>query len=282
MVIHNDDLARELEMLCIPYKLTSGRLELHNGNIPILSPRFFEHSETLNSLLTALPLIQENDILFTLPSSKDQFYFQNTHHRGYTDFFRDYFHISDISMTFKGPNFDLLLLTDHIPLSEVVNQINADIFHKIEISLLGSRKYFTSYDEVVILGLNPHAGEGGRIGTEEMSFEAFLRPLRDKFSTISFKGPFAADSVFLSGLKYKKKTLLVSPYHDQILPLFKALAMFHSAQITFGLPFLRMSVVHGTGEDIYGKNSADPSSLLYGLDTIFTSKYGLHLNRAGA
>ncbi|MEK6624876.1 MAG: 4-hydroxythreonine-4-phosphate dehydrogenase PdxA, partial [Bdellovibrionota bacterium] len=250
--------------------------------IPLLSPKFLVHSETLNSLLTALPLLQKDDVLFTLPSSKDQFFFQGIHHRGYTDFFRNYFHSKDVSMTFKGRSFDLLLLTDHIPLLEVAPKINADIFHKVDVSLFCGAKYFSSYEEVIILGLNPHAGENGQIGNEELSFESFLKPLRAKFPEISFLGPLAADSFFLTAFNRKKRTLLVSPYHDQALPIFKALNMFHAAQITFGLPFLRLSVVHGTAENIYGKNLADPTSILFGLDTIFKSYYGLHFNRTSA
>ena len=282
LVIKIEDIIHELQLLHIPYNIAGDALEIHNGRITLLPPKFFEHSETLNSLLTALSLIQECDFLFTLPSSKDQFHFRNTHHRGYTDFFRSYFHINDVSMTFKGQDFDLLLLTDHIPLREVPNAIKADLFGKVEVCLRGCLKYFNSYEDVIILGLNPHAGENGRIGIEELSFSAFLKPLVQKFPQISFVGPLAADSLFLSGFKSKKKTLLISPYHDQGLPIFKSLRMFHSAQITFGLPFLRLSVVHGTAEDIYGKNLADPTSILYGLETIFTSNYGLHFNRTSA
>ncbi len=282
IVLDRVQLRHELESLRIPFVIHDTTLELQQRHITLLDPKFSEYSETLNSLLTALSLVQPTDSLFTLPSSKDQFFYQGRHYRGYTDFFRTYFHRNDLSMIFKSNHFDLLLLTDHLPLSEVAEKINAHLFQKIEITLLGSKKHFSKYEHVVVLGLNPHAGENGQIGKEELAFEKYLLPLRTNFPEVLFTGPIAADSLFFKSSNTNKKTLVVSLFHDQALPVFKALNMLHAAQITFGLPFLRLSVVHGTGEDIYGKNLADPTSILYGLNSAFTSTYGLHFNRTSA
>ncbi|RPJ79067.1 MAG: hypothetical protein EHM20_02345, partial [Alphaproteobacteria bacterium] len=121
-----------------------------------------------NSLLTALNTISEKDILVTLPTSKDQLVLNNKMLAGYTEFFRSYYGNKNISMTFKGLAQNILLITDHIPLKNVSSEISAELIeNKIKITLDNFKKYFYSFDEIILSGINPHAGENGILGNEE-------------------------------------------------------------------------------------------------------------------
>ena len=110
-----------------------------------------------------------------------------------------------------------------------------------------------------MLGLNPHAGDGGVIGHEE---ENIIKPAlqQARQEGINCFGPYAADGLFGSE-QYRKFDGVLAMYHDQGLAPFKALAMAGGVNFTAGLPFVRTSPDHGTGYDIAGKNEADPESM---------------------
>ena len=121
--------------------------------------------------------------------------------------------------------------------------------------------------QIAILGLNPHAGENGLIGKEEIKI---IKPIIKELNLLGFKlyGPLSPDSTlatagenYLTGKK-QKYDVYVSFYHDQALPMFKAVAGRKGVNISLGLPFLRVSVDHGTAFDIAGRNKASNESLV--------------------
>ncbi len=244
-----------------------------------LSPKLFEdlniieniestpYSST-NSLLTALNLIGPTDILVTLPTSKDQLIFNNANYAGYTEFFRAYFNNKNISMTFKGLAQNVLLITDHIPLKKVSEIITSDlIINKIQITLNNFKKYFFSFDEIIFSGINPHAGENGILGDEEKHIKKAIAELEKSYGKI-FNGPISGDTLHHLHNPTKNQ-LLVYMYHDQGLAQFKAQYGLIGLNITLGLPFLRLSVDHGTAFELYGKNKANISGMLYLFKTCF-------------
>lgn len=221
-----------------------------------------------DSLLTALELMTPKDILITLPTSKDQLKYQNQNMAGYTEFFRHYFNNKNIAMTFKGLDQNVLLITDHLPLKNVPTAITQDlIVQKLSLTLDNFKKYFFAFDEVILSGINPHAGENGILGNEEKEISAALAILEKKYGKI-FKGPLSGDTLHYSADKSKKQ-LMVYMFHDQGLPSFKAHFGLIGMNITLGLPFLRLSVDHGTAFDLYGKNKANITGMLYLLKNCF-------------
>jgi 4-hydroxythreonine-4-phosphate dehydrogenase len=215
-----------------------------------------------DSLLTALSLIQKDDILVTLPTSKDQLIFGNINQAGYTEFFRSYFGNKNISMTFKGLAQNILLITDHIPLKDITTKITAKVIEeKIQITLENFKKYFYAFDEVVFSGINPHAGENGILGNEEKVITEAMNTLTKSYGSI-FSGPFSGDTLHHHHHP-EKHQLFVYMYHDQGLAQFKSQYGLIGLNITLGLPFLRLSVDHGTAFDLYGKNKANISGMLY-------------------
>lgn len=215
-----------------------------------------------NSLLTALNCVSEKDILVTLPTSKDQLIFNNKMQAGYTEFFRSYYGNKNISMTFKGLAQNILLITDHIPLKKVCDVITSELIEKkIQITLDNFKKYFYQFDEVIFAGINPHAGENGILGSEEKYIKIAITNLTKSYGSI-FKGPYSGDTLHHYH-DAEKKQLFVYMFHDQGLAQFKSQYGLIGLNITLGLPYLRLSVDHGTAFELYGKNKANISGMIF-------------------
>ncbi len=224
-------------------------------------------SLTLTSLKKALELIKEKDILVTLPTSKDQLHELGVHHMGYTEYLRAMSGKPELAMTFKADEEFVLLMTDHIPLRAVTQILTKDyIQKKLAIVIEEYQKYFSSLEEVIVAGINPHAGEGGLLGDEDQEVFEALEKLKKSYPQISFIGPLSGDTLHFKQ-NIKRSQLMVYMYHDQGLPSFKARHGLKGINMTLGLPFLRMSVDHGTAFELYGKNQASEEGCQYVLKT---------------
>jgi 4-hydroxythreonine-4-phosphate dehydrogenase len=175
---------------------------------------------------------------------------------GHTDYLRKQFS-EPCFMTFFGDVYNSLLLSDHMPIDKVSNLDFKSLLNKALVVLkkLPKEKYMPK--KIALLGLNPHAGEGGLIGQID---ETVHKPFVDEHADL-VSGPLPADS-FFSLETYKKYSFLIANYHDQALIPFKLIHGFDGAQASLGLPFVRTSVDHGTGDDLYLKNKANPKSML--------------------
>ena len=168
-------------------------------------------------------------------------------------------------MSFISDHMKMALLTTHIPLKDIPAQITTnrimDVIRIIHSDLIN---YFNIENpKIGITGLNPHAGENGYIGSEEKKiFSPALTALNDE--GIHIDGPYAADTIFLNQTGHD---LIVSIFHDQILPLFKFANPHLSANVTMGLNIIRTSVDHGVAFDKVGMSDINHQSLYYALDT---------------
>lgn len=218
------------------------------------------HSQA--SIDLAISHCLKSDVLLTLPTSKDQLNYQ----RGHTELFRHLYPESNISMNFYNSIEQVLLLTDHIPLREVPLISDELIVNQIKSSLDGYNKHFgLNFKHVLIAGINPHAGENGLIGNEDKKIsEAILQLNKIYQDKIQFIGPLSGDTLHtfdhLNALK-------VYSHHDQGLSYFKGKHHFYGINISFGLPFIRLSVDHGTAFEMYGKNIANYSGSILTLET---------------
>lgn len=254
LIVSRNDFTKNLADLKLNASYFKDLCILENKN----STRF----SSTNSLLTALELIGEKDILVTLPASKDQLIFNKQNQAGYTEFFRAYYGNKNIAMTFKGPGQNVLLITDHISLKEVTNIISPElIVSKLKITLDNFKKYFYEFEDIVFSGINPHAGENGILGDEEKYIKIAMSELEKNYRS-KFRGPFSGDTLHHQYDKSQKQ-LFVYMYHDQGLGQFKSHYGLIGLNITLGLPFLRLSVDHGTAFDLYGKNCANVSGMLF-------------------
>lgn len=180
---------------------------------------------------------------------------------GHTEFLADYFKVPDenICMHLCGKRLRVSLVTTHPPLRLVPDLITQDkIIHCLKLTKnFMDQSGFTA--PVAVCGLNPHAGEQGKIGNEE---QTIIIPAIERARQLSIdaQGPFPADTVFARAFKGEFSAVLAM-YHDQGLGPLKLIEFGQSVNVTLGLPIIRTSVDHGTGYDLVGTNKADPASL---------------------
>jgi 4-hydroxythreonine-4-phosphate dehydrogenase len=172
-------------------------------------------------------------------------------------------------MAFLGRKVNVVLATGHVPLQRVSKELNSrrlDLCIEETSSLLKSLpKVYRRKGSLGVLGLNPHAGEGGLLGREELSWIAPLIHRRRK--GVPLAGPLSPDAAF-TPTSLKKFSTLIALYHDQGLIPFKALHGFdEGVHVTLGLPFVRTSVDHGTAKDLFGQNRASAGSMRDALTT---------------
>ena len=156
-----------------------------------------------------------------------------------------------------GDKFSVSPITTHIPLNKVYQSITKDkIINKIKTINLYYKKFFKIKPTIVVLGLNPHNNEFSKFSKETKVILPAVNHL--KKIGINLEGPFPADTILLNK---KKFNIIIGMYHDQVLPIFKAIHGFNAVNITLGLNYLRMSPDHGTAAKLIYKNKGNTSSL---------------------
>jgi 4-hydroxythreonine-4-phosphate dehydrogenase len=169
----------------------------------------------------------------------------------------------DYAMYFDSPKLKSALLSVHLPLREAVSGIDADDIAAL--ARLTAREYERLYGRaprLAVAGVNPHAGEGGKFGDEERIVERGVVQARNAGLMIS--GPHPADTIFLAASRGQYDVVLAM-YHDQALIPIKTMAFDESVNVTIGLPYLRVSVDHGTAFDIAGRGIADAAPMRYAI-----------------
>ncbi|HYR27227.1 MAG TPA: 4-hydroxythreonine-4-phosphate dehydrogenase PdxA [Thermoanaerobaculia bacterium] len=168
----------------------------------------------------------------------------------------------DYAMYFDSPRLKTVLLSVHVPLRKALQLIDADAIAAL--AKLMTREYQKLYGEtprIAVAGVNPHAGEGGKFGDEETLIAEGVK----KAASDNVTGPHPPDTVFLSAVNGRYDVVLAM-YHDQGLIPIKTLAFEQSVNVTIGLPYLRVSVDHGTAFDIAGRGIADAAPMKYAIE----------------
>ena len=202
--------------------------------------------------------------LITGPINKELINQSGFEFSGHTEFLADIANVKKVVMLLMNKKLKIALLTTHIPLSEVPSKISKKNLENT-ISIISDEFENTwkiKNPSICLLGLNPHAGEGGYIGHEE---EEILKPFVNSSSQNVF-GPISADTAFIEE-NINKYDVFLAMYHDQGLPVIKSMGFGNTLNVTMGLPFIRISVDHGTAYEIAGKNKADFSSMDEALKT---------------
>ena len=180
---------------------------------------------------------------------------------GHTEFFAERAH-ADVVMMLASPELRVALATTHLPLRAVPAAITrASLERTLRIVHAELRARFgIAAPRIAVLGLNPHAGEGGHLGREELdTIIPLLETLRAE--GMHLLGPLPADTAFVPTQRARYDAVLAM-YHDQALPVLKSEAFDRTVNLTLGLPFIRTSVDHGTALDLAGTGHADPASLV--------------------
>ncbi|HUO83780.1 MAG TPA: 4-hydroxythreonine-4-phosphate dehydrogenase PdxA [Thermoanaerobaculia bacterium] len=186
------------------------------------------------------------------------------HRAGLTAYGRDY------AMYFDSPTLKVVLLSVHVPLSEAILRLSAEQIAAL--AGLTHQEYGNFYEKkprIGVAGLNPHAGEGGMFGEEEMEIARGVD--RAASQGMSITGPHPADTIFRSA-REGEFDVVMAMYHDQGLIPVKTLHFEESVNVTLGLPYLRCSVDHGTAFDIAGKGVANARPMAYAIE--WAAKHG--------
>lgn len=184
---------------------------------------------------------------------------------GHTEFFADQSHTPKVVMMLATEGLRVALATTHLPLREVADAITAESLSEIT-NILNSeliKKFGIAQPRILVCGLNPHAGEGGHLGHEEIeTISPTLKTLNAE--GMNLVGPLPADTLF-NEKHLANADAVLAMYHDQGLPVLKYKGFGNAVNITLGLPYIRTSVDHGTALDLAGKGMADAGSLAVAL-----------------
>jgi 4-hydroxythreonine-4-phosphate dehydrogenase len=199
--------------------------------------------------------------LVTGPISKENIISIDKKFSGHTEHIQKLTKSKDVLMLLGSEKLKVALATTHIPLKAVPKKITKSLIINKAIILDDElkNKFRIKNPQITLLGLNPHAGEGGKIGSEEKEILLpAVKELRKKKINISY--PKSADTAFTKkGLK--ETDAFLGMYHDQVLPVLKALSFGSAVNVTLGIPIVRTSVDHGVALDMAGSGKSDTASL---------------------
>ncbi len=194
---------------------------------------------------------------------------------GHTEFIADITGGNPVMML-ATPGLRVALVTIHIPLAEVSKAITHSRLRQVILTLAHDlrTRFGIATPKILVCGLNPHAGENGYLGREEIDIiEPVLLSLRKQ--GIDLEGPLPADTIFTPKYLDRADTVLAM-YHDQGLPVLKHMGFGRAANITLGLPIIRTSVDHGTALELAGTGKADSGSLRYAVETALIMAQNKH------
>ena len=214
---------------------------------------------------------KEFDAIVTCPINKEIINEGGIPFTGHTEELAKLGKTNKVVMMLANQKIKVALASTHIPLKEVSDFINkGHIEEVVEIIHTSLRDYWNANDPLIkVLGINPHAGDGGYIGKEEKEvISPALQNLKEK--GINTIGPISADTAFIEKDGTKKADAFLAMFHDQGLPVIKTMGFGETVNITLGLPFIRTSVDHGTAYDKAGLGSADESSLIAAMEMAFS------------
>jgi len=251
----------------------AGTLKVHNlscMNKPCcghLDPRNAPY--VLNTLRRAVTgcLDGEFAALVTGPVHKGNINNAGIAFTGHTELLAELSETQHVVMMLATTGLRVALVTTHIPLREVSDRITAKMVENtLKITHQELQQCFAiAQPNIIVCGLNPHAGEGGHLGHEETEI---IIPVLDRLRSQGFtiEGPLPADTAFIP--KYMDKAdVFIAMYHDQGLPVLKHVGFGNAVNITLGLPFTRTSVDHGTALELAGSGKVDTASLISAINT---------------
>lgn len=216
---------------------------------------------SLQAAVKALKNLQIHGLV-TAPIHKKNIQSADFNFTGHTPYLKSEFALNDVVMLLTASNLRIAVVTEHVAIKDVALFITKEnILSKLFILNSSLKRDFAiEKPRIAVLGLNPHTGDDGLTGDEEIKFiKPAIKDAKDK-GILAF-GPYSADA-FFARAQYQSFDAVLAMYHDQGLIPFKSLAIGEGINFTAGMPVVRTSPDHGTAFDIAGKNVADPSSFI--------------------
>lgn len=235
-----------------PAPVTAGQLDVKQA------PFVIEMLETA----TKACLAGDFSALVTAPVHKGIINQAGIPFTGHTEFLANYCNVPTVVMMLVCDSMRVALATTHLPLNQVSSHLTKTVLMEVISELHQSliRDFACPKPRMLVAGLNPHAGEGGFLGSEEIEvIKPALKELQEK--GLDVQGPYPADTLFTAE-HMKEADVFVAMYHDQGLPVLKYASFGQAVNITLGLPIIRTSVDHGTACELAGTGKANASSLI--------------------
>lgn len=251
-----------LDVVHIPLRDTSIAGQLNPNNSPYV----------IELLDQAYAGIQRGEFaaMVTAPVHKgviNDYFGAQRHFSGHTEYLAEQSHTPQVVMMLAGGGLRVALLTTHLPLRDVADAISADLIERVAHIVHHDlqTKFGIAQPRILLAGLNPHAGENGHLGREELDI---MQPTAQKLREqgIHISAPLPADTLF-QPFMLKDADAVLAAYHDQGLPVLKYASFGGGVNITLGLPFIRTSVDHGTALDLAGTGKAHSGSLKTAVQT---------------
>ncbi|GAB3477336.1 4-hydroxythreonine-4-phosphate dehydrogenase PdxA [Marinomonas epiphytica] len=235
----------------LPAPVVAGQLDVRNSPYVLETLRYAGQA-CLDGLFEAV---------VTPPVHKGVLCETGTHFSGHTEFFQNLCNSPHVVMMLASQAMKVALVTTHLPLKDVSSAITEETISRVALALHHDLKdrFGLEQPKILVCGLNPHAGEGGHLGDEEIRI---INPTLEKLRQqgLHLEGPLPADTLFTP--KYLENAdCVLAMYHDQGLPVLKYSGFGNAVNITLGLPIIRTSVDHGTATDLAGKGEANNGSL---------------------
>jgi len=272
----NDQLSTRLEVIPIAHPseatLRPGTLDVIAGsNLPADLPtgridvRAGVAASDYIKIAIGLALEDSVSAVVTAPINKEALKAAKVPYLGHTEMFADLTGTRDYAMMLFNDELRVILVTVHVALVEAIGQLTTEReLRVIRLADRAARSLGVSAPRIAVAGVNPHAGEGGLFGQEEINF---IHPAIQaaRAEGIDASGPWPGDTVFMQA-RQGRFDIVVAQYHDQGLIPVKYLGIEEGVNVTVGLPFIRTSVDHGTAFDIAGKGMADHRSLRVAIE----------------
>ena len=231
----------------------AGEFSIQEGSVTKESGKY-----SYDSFMKAIELCEskEADAVVTMPIHKEAWMKAGLEYKGHTDLLRKHFNKEAIMML-GCPSMFVALFTEHMPLKDVAAALTYKDLKRFLLDLHNS----LPKEKVAVLGLNPHAGDNGVLGSEEEIITAVIEDVNKEIGFEQFVGPVVPDVAFAPYFR-KNYNYYVAMYHDQGLAPLKALYFDESVNISLNLPIIRTSVDHGTAFDIAYKHQANNLSYI--------------------
>lgn len=210
------------------------------------------------------------DGIVTAPINKHSLHLAGLKYQGHTEILARFSNTKNYAMMLMSEKLKIVLVTTHMALKNVSKNLNIQkIYEKIEIANKSLKQDFKiKKPRIAVLGLNPHSGEVGAFGKEEIKFiTPAIKIAKDK--AIDATGPYPPDTIFYKVVNEKTHDAVICMYHDQGLIPLKLLSFDTGVNVTLGLPFVRTSPDHGTAYDIAGTGKASCNSILSALKVAY-------------
>jgi 4-hydroxythreonine-4-phosphate dehydrogenase len=211
-------------------------------------------------------LSAEFDAMVTAPVQKSVINDAGIVFTGHTEYLAERARAPHVVMMLVGGGLRVALATTHLALADVPRAITRDVLVRtlrvVDADL--KKRFRIPRPRILVAGLNPHSGESGHFGTEDLQLIA-PAVAQARAAGIDASGPLPADTIFVPA-RVSEADCVLAMYHDQGLPVLKYASFGRGVNVTLGLPFVRTSVDHGTALDIAGTGKADPSSLIEALN----------------